>query len=316
MTFEHFVINSITLGEDVTPGVPRAPMLHSLSVAIPMANTKKHRMIRMTTPTNQILEGDCATVLSSFPDNSVDLIVTSPPYANARRKTYGGPLPDEYVEWFLPRAKQFRRVLKPTGTFILNIKEKVVNGARHTYVLDLIRAIIAQGWVWTDEFIWHKPNAFVGLWRNRFRDAWERCLQFNKSKVFKMNQEAVKRPVGNWRDKRRKTLCENDLKRTKSKTGSGFAKKMANLVEHDMVLPSNVLFLATVCHDKGHSAAFPKALPEFFVKLFSDPGDLVLDPFVGSGTTCVVAKGLGRRFIGIDSDANSCELARAAIEKK
>ena len=76
---------------------------------------------------NQIYAGDCLDVLKTFPDESVDLIFTSPPYADQRKKTYGGVSPDEYVEWFLPRARQFQRVLKPTGTFILNIKERVVN---------------------------------------------------------------------------------------------------------------------------------------------------------------------------------------------
>jgi site-specific DNA-methyltransferase (adenine-specific) len=76
--------------------------------------------------------GDCAEVLSEYPDDFFDLIVTSPPYAASRAKTYGGVKPDDYVQWFLPRSQQFLRVLKPTGTFILNIKEKVVNGERHT----------------------------------------------------------------------------------------------------------------------------------------------------------------------------------------
>src|SRR6516164_3692182 len=79
-------------------------------------------------------EGDCADVLRGFADASVDLIVTSPPYADQRASTYGGIHPDAYVEWFLPRAAQFLRVLKPSGSFVLNIKEKAVDGERHTYV--------------------------------------------------------------------------------------------------------------------------------------------------------------------------------------
>src|SRR3989338_8530001 len=83
---------------------------------------------------NQCLTGDCLDVLKAIPDNTFDLIVTSPPYSDQRRDTYGGIHPNMYVEWFLPRAKEFLRVLKPTGTFILNIKERVVDGERHTYV--------------------------------------------------------------------------------------------------------------------------------------------------------------------------------------
>lgn len=99
--------------------------------------------------------GDCLDVLRSFADNTFDLIVTSPPYADSRSKTYGDIKPDDYVAWFLPRSQEFLRVLKPTGTFILKIKEKAVNGERHTYVLELILSLRKQGWLWTEEFIWH-----------------------------------------------------------------------------------------------------------------------------------------------------------------
>ena len=95
--------------------------------------------------------GDCKEVLKEIPSNSVDLIFTSPPYADQRKKTYGGIHPDEYVEWFLPISAELLRVLKPTGTFVLNIKEKVVNGERSTYVLELILEMRKQGWLWTEE---------------------------------------------------------------------------------------------------------------------------------------------------------------------
>jgi site-specific DNA-methyltransferase (adenine-specific) len=83
--------------------------------------------------------------------------------------------PDDYVAWFMPRAEQFARVLKPGGSLVINIKEKVVDGERHTYVLELILAMKKQGWLWTEEYVWHKRNCFPGKWPNRFRDAWERC---------------------------------------------------------------------------------------------------------------------------------------------
>lgn len=105
---------------------------------------------------DKIICGDCAQVLRQFPSDSIDLIFTSPPYADQRRHTYGGVKPDEYVAWFLPKAAEFLRVLKPTGTFVLNIKERVVEGERHTYVIELILAMRKQGWLWTEEFIWHK----------------------------------------------------------------------------------------------------------------------------------------------------------------
>ena len=263
----------------------------------------------------EIVQGDCLQVLAGQPDDSFDLIFTSPPYADRRAKTYGGIKPDRYVEWFLPRAEQLLRVLKPTGTFVLNIKEKVEKGERHTYVLELILALRKQGWLWTEEFIWHKRNCHPGKWPNRFRDAWERCLQFNKSPRFKMNQDAVRVPMGNWADKRLKALGKNDRSRFDSRVGSGFGKTIANWVGRDMAYPSNVLHLATECGNKNHSAAFPRALPNWFVRLFTDEGDRVLDPFVGSGTTSVVAAELGRASLGIEIQAEYCEAARAALRK-
>src|SRR5262245_33587156 len=118
----------------------------------------------------KIVSGDCAEKLKDIPGSSVDLIFTSPPYADQRKNTYGGVHPDKYVEWFLPISLELLRVLRPTGTFILNIKEKVVDGERHTYVLDLIKALRDQGWLWTEEFVWHKKNSYPGKWPNRFRD--------------------------------------------------------------------------------------------------------------------------------------------------
>src|SRR5437868_7739528 len=104
-----------------------------------------------TNTEHKLILGDCLDKLKAIPDNSIDLIVTSPPYADARRKTYGGIAADDYVKWFLPISAELFRVLKPTGTFILNIKEKVMNGERHTYVLELIVAMRKQGWLWTEE---------------------------------------------------------------------------------------------------------------------------------------------------------------------
>src|SRR5271157_5573537 len=98
-------------------------------------------MINYTLCLNNIICGDCEDILKVFPENSIDLIVTSPPYANQRKKTYGGTDPNHYVDWFLPKSKEFLRVLKSDGTFILNFKENVTNGERNTYVIELILAL-------------------------------------------------------------------------------------------------------------------------------------------------------------------------------
>jgi DNA modification methylase len=264
---------------------------------------------------NQIVLGNCVDILSSYAEQSVDLIVTSPPYADSRKSTYGGIHPDHYVEWFLPISEKLFRVLKNDGSFILNIKEKALNGERHTYVLELILALKKQGWFWTEEYIWHKKNCSPGKWPNRFRDAWERCLQFNKQKKFKMNQEAVMVPTGEWAKTRLNKLGENDKIRFNSQVGSGFGKNIANWVGRDLAYPSNVLHLATECGNKNHSAAFPKSLPAWFIKLFSEPGDLVLDPFVGSGTTCIVAYELQRNYLGIELKEEYYQIALANLNE-
>lgn len=258
----------------------------------------------------RICTGDCLDILETYPDNYFNLIVTSPPYADNRNQTYGGIHPDQYVDWFLPRARQMLRVLKPDGTFILNIKEKAANGERHTYVIELILELRKQGWLWTEEFVWHKKNCFPGKWPNRFRDAWERCLQFNKSKKFNMYQEAVMVPMGDWAKNRLKNLSETDQKRDNSKVGSGFGKNVSNWLNRKMAYPTNVLHFATECYNRCHSAVFPTMLPEWFIKLFTQEHDWILDPFIGSGTTCEAAQRLNRNSVGIDILPEYCELAR------
>ena len=203
-----------------------------------------------------LLLGDCREELRPLESGSVDLVVTSPPYANRRASTYGGVKPDDYAGWFLPIADQLQRVLKPSGSFILNIKEPVIQGERHTCVAEIILGMRKGGWLWTEEFLWHKKNCYPGKWPNRFRDSWERLLQFNKALDFK-----VRRPYD-----------------------------------------TNVLHGATECGNRGHSAAFPLWLPEWAIQTFTDPGDMVLDPFAGSGTSVVAALSLGRRAIGVEQN--------------
>jgi len=257
--------------------------------------------------------GDCEEVLRQITDNSVDLIFTSPPYADQRKNTYGGIIPDDYVDWFLPKSEQMLRVLKPTGTLILNIKEKVVKGERSTYIMELILAMRKQGWLWTEEFIWHKKNCYPGKWPNRFRDSWERLLQFNKNKKFNMYQEEVMVPMGDWAKTRLKNLSETDKTRDESKVGSGFGKNISNWLTRDKAYPTNVLHLATECNNKNHSAAFPEGLPEWFIKLFTKTGDTVLDPFMGSGTTNIVANRMRRNSIGIELLQEYYEMVRSQI---
>jgi site-specific DNA-methyltransferase (adenine-specific) len=262
---------------------------------------------------NHVLAGDAREWLRVLPAESVDLVVTSPPYADARARTYGGVSPDAYVEWFLPIAAELKRVLRPTGSFVLNIKERVVAGERHPYVLELILALRRQGWLWTEEYCWHKKNCYPGKWPNRFRDAWERCLHFTRSRRFKMFQDAVRVPMGDWKHSRLRKLSETDQRRDPSRVGSGFGKNVSKWVGRELAYPTNVLHLATECANRDHSAAFPRALPEWFIRLFTEPGDLVLDPFLGSGTTALAAQQLGRAWCGIELKLEHVAQAEAAL---
>ena len=198
------------------------------------------------------------------------------------------------------------RILKPTGSFVLNIKEKAQNGERHTYVLDLILALKRNvGFRWVEEYIWHKTTAAPGKWKYRFRDSWERLLHFSKTPDVKMNQDAVKVPIGDWTTKRLANMSKNDRSRQESATNSKVGRCIANWDGKSTVYPTNVLHKSPVAHNTGHSAAFPEWLPEFFIKLFTDPDDVVLDPFLGSGTTYRVAARLGRKPMGIEMDSDA-----------
>jgi DNA modification methylase len=266
-----------------------------------------------TSELDRIIHGDCLNVIKTFPNECVDLIITSPPYADNRKNSYTGIPVNKYVEKFLPITDELKRVLKPQGSFVLNIKERAINGERQTYVLELILEMKKQGWLWTEEYIWHKKNCYPGKWPNRFRDAWERCLHFTKQKNFKMFQKAVMVPMGDWAQKRLVKLSDTDRIRDESHSLSGFGKNVSNWLGKKNVNPTNVLHLATECSNRKHSAAFPISLPIWFIKLFTEQGDVVLDPFIGSGTTALACIELDRHYIGIELMENYYNLALKAI---
>ena len=267
---------------------------------------------------NTLFCGDCLDYLSNeniFPNKSVDFIITSPPYADKRKSSYGGIDSDKYVEWFLPISSHLKRVLKDNGSFVLNIKEHPLRGERQTYVMKLILQMIKQGWIWVEEYCWFKKNAFPGKWPNRFRDSWERCLHFSKQKKIKMFQDKVKVPIGDWSKKRFKSMSENDFIRLASDNNKHLGKRVANWLNrkevypHNVIVfekehynyPSNVLHFATECSNRrNHSAVFPTELPFWFIRLFTEKNDVVLDPFIGSGTTALACMLLDRKFLGIE----------------
>ena len=250
-----------------------------------------------------IIHGDSLEAMKKMEDQSIDLIMTSPPYADARKHTYGGVPPEEYVEWFIPFSIEMKRLLKPSGSFILNIKEKAVERQRSPYVLKLILTLIEHtGFLWIEEYIWHKSDPYPvnPTSTKRLKDGWERLLHFGISKDYKFRHDHVIHAAKEiqWR-KRKLTPKDN----------SGMIMRKHNIFGRKIAYPSNVIYGATSTA-QGHSAIYPEYLPAFFVKLLTDEGDTVLDPFCGSGTTCIVAKDSGRQWIGIDSDPKAVEVAR------
>ena len=264
---------------------------------------------------NVVYNEDCLDRLKKIPSESIDLIMTSPPYADNRKGVYRGVGVGRYVEWFLPISKELLRVLRPRGSFVLNIKERTVNGERGTYVLELILKMREQGWLWTEEYIWHKKNCYPGKWPNRFRDAWERCLHFTKQKKFNMYQSAVKSPMGSWAKTRLNNLSETDMVRDIARNESRFGKNVSNWANKREAYPTNVIHMATECNNVNHSAAFPEALPNWFIRLFTSKDDVVLDPFMGSGTTAVAAIRLGRSFVGMEAEIQYHAIAIERIRR-
>lgn len=261
-----------------------------------------------------IIHGDNRDVLPTLDSDSVDLVVTSPPYADQRKHDYGGTRSDQYIDWFLVISLELLRVLKPTGSFILNIKEKVTDGQRDTYVIELILALKRQGWRWTEEFVWHKKNPVPNGCPTRLKDGWERLLHFTKTPKFKIFPDNVRRPISDaTKDRMSRLNDKNDILYHKSANGSGFGVNKANMLGQEYARPSNVLYLASETQNQGHTAVFPIGIPRFFIELLTEQQDLVLDPFAGSGTTILAALEATRRAIGIEKEEKYCRLAEKRI---
>ena len=255
-----------------------------------------------------VIHGDSRKELAAFA-GQVDLIVTSPPYADARRKHYDSVHPDNFVEWFLEFHEPFYNALKPNGSLVINIKDKVVDGVRHRYVWRTIEALCERGWFSIEDYIWQKPNPMPGHWPTRLRDGWEYCFHLSKSKKPYFNSHAVRKPIGDWVGSRLAKLSENDLTRHNSVNNSGFGRDISKWVGKQTVLPTNVINLPLVGKNKGHPAVFPTDLPLFFIKLLCPDNGLIIDPFAGSGTTGIAALSLARRCILIENNAGYCQTA-------
>lgn len=251
--------------------------------------------------TASIIKGDCREVLKTYPEGHFNLIVTSPPYADARKNHYDGMHPDNFHDFFLKFHDEFWRVLADDGSLIINIKDKVIEGQRHRYVWKTIIELNNKGWLCIDDYIWHKPNAMPGYWPNRLRDEWEYCFHLTKNKKFKMYQSHVKKPIGDWAIKRLAKLNGKSSARHNSENNSGFGRDLTNWVDKEHVLPGNTISVPVVGKNMEHPAVFPVGLAEFFIKLFSKEGDNILDPFAGSGSTGIAALTNNRSVVLIDN---------------
>lgn len=264
---------------------------------------------------DKILIGDCLTLMKNIDENSIDMVFTSPPYAERRKSTYGGVNEDIYVEWFLPIASEIKRILKPTGSFFLNIKPHVNDGERSLYVYDLVTRIKKDvGFYFVEEYCWTK-NAFPGKLKGRFKNGFEPIYHFSKDhpKNITFNPLACGTPI------KEESIARTYRKQCGApKNGSGMTgMNTTNIRNLQLARPSNVINVNNVSNQfsdkQHHPATFPEKLVEFFVKSFTNEGDLILDPFAGSGTTGIVCKNNNRNYILMDTIPEYHELMKKRL---
>jgi DNA modification methylase len=271
---------------------------------------------------HRLMCGDCrdaAVVSTLFGGRKAAVAITSPPYATQREYDPSSGFkpvpPDEYVAWYRAVAAGIESVLSGDGSYLLNIKEHAEGGQRHLYVKDLFIAHVRQwGWRFVDEFCWRKTdNGVPGGWNNRFKNAWEPIAHFSRSETIRFHPFAV----GHLSE----DCFDYSPDNPKSKSGSGLlgtgargdaAGKSGSRDEdgrrEGIARPSNVIEAKTESSQGSHSAPFPRAIPEFFIKAFSDAGDVAYDPFMGSGTTMAAAAALERVGYGTEISPAYCDV--------
>jgi DNA modification methylase len=257
---------------------------------------------------HRLLCGDCrnpAAVTGLFAGSHANLVVTSPPYAKQRQYDASSgfePVPPwRYVAWFAPVSANIASILAPGGSYFLNIKEHSEDGERNLYVKDLVTTHKRRwGWRFVDEFCWRNTaNGVPGKWPNRLKNAWEPVFHFSREKEIKF------RPLAAGHLSDQVVLYSPDNPSASSGSGllgCGAAKTTG------IAWPSNVIEAKAEGEQGSHSAPFPRAIPEFFLKAFSDAGDVVFDPFLGSGTTMAAAQVLDRIGYGIEISPAYCDV--------
>lgn len=247
--------------------------------------------------TSTIYQGDAAEVIASLPDESVDCVVTSPPYAEQRVSTYGGVPEADYPQWTVGWMEPLKRVLKPRGSVIVNIRPHVKSGGISDYTLRMRLALREDGWTEVEELLWVKKGGGPPLGRvDRPRRSWESLHWFGLSGGVWCDPKANGAPseaIGGLGSRRAATAGWDHVHGPQNEKALGMARSL------------DVAELATSLNpddyaDTNHPAPYPPQLAAWCIRLVCPPGGTVLDPFSGSGSTGVAAIQEGRRYIGID----------------
>lgn len=288
-------------GEDVVEDPPADPITRPGDLII----MGRHRLICGDAR-------DTGVVAQLLGRRKVNLAVTSPPYASQRKYDPSSafrPIPPlEYGGWYRGVAALIWEHLASDGSYVLNIKEHSENGQRHLYVIDLLISHVREwGWRWVDTFIWRDTrNGVPGAWPNRFKDAWEPCFHFARSPEIKF------RPLANGVES--DSVFDYSPENEKSSSGSGLVGARAEPDREGIARPSNVLEISAGGTGE-HSAQFPVDLPAWFIRAFTDEGDLVYDPFVGSGTTIIACEQEGRDGAGCEISPAFCDVVVTRWER-
>jgi len=257
--------------------------------------------------------GDALDLLEDVQSSSVQLILTSPPFALQRKKSYGNQLHAEYVEWFKPFAGEFMRVLRDDGSLVIDIGGTWNKGlpTRSMYHFDLVLMLTRElGFHLAEEFYWYNkaklptPAAWVTIKRIRVKDAVNPVWWLGKTAWPDADNRRVLRKYS---PAQRKLLDRGSYNAGRRPSGHVISAKGFQ-TDHGGAIPPNLIEVANTrsfdpyqkyCRQMGftpHDARFPREVPEFFVKFLSKPGDLVLEPFAGSNMVGAVAQELGRRW--------------------
>jgi DNA modification methylase len=249
---------------------------------------------------NRVYNCDCFDGIKELDNNSVSLVVTSPPYAMQRKFQYGGIAEKDYPQWTVDWMELLKQKLKDDASVMINIRPHIKNGEISDYVLRTRLALREAGWKECEELIWVKTTSPPMGSTERPRRAWESILWFsktNKPKCYPKANGTESNRIGFAGSK----FEEGGTSHIHAGQNLPTQKGVARCVDYIMVGTGNV--------EKGynHPAMFPPELPEYLIKMLSDEGDLVLDPFIGSGTTGRVAERLNRKWIGFEINKEYCE---------